>query len=688
MRRSFLLAILTLLTYTPLAVRSATHIVRPDGTGDFPTIQDAINATISGDTILLAPGTFTGTGNKNLDPAGKDLVIASLDRDNLATIHCQLDGRAFHFHSGETERTIIEHIRFWRGYAKRGGAILCENASPTLRENVFELNCAAFGGAVCLDGSETKLIRNYFIDQGNYYVCVIGSYPRRGGVLYAIHSRPTFVGNRLHENKSPYMGIGIVYLLHSEARIVGNTFNRNGWSFADGGGVYADSSDVTIVGNSFIRSYGWLSGAIGLFDCSGVIESNYFSHSSGSLDGGAVYFERSAGRVRFNYIDHCAGGGVDWLRSSGRVSNNIIAYTRDASMIRGVGLDVEGAFPLTEFNTFYENEGSYAATDVYSKGWVELSRCLIVNTTDLENSIWCFGRKGDVWPFASSPGINYWWGTPMAFWFNEVCYNYFLWMDPLLCDPEAGNYFLQPGSPLYEDSLLAGALPVGCGVSDVLSVRKPRGGPIPAKAGARRTVGGFGLTNISDIITRVNYRLWIKGRARLDDNGDPFSLVGTSPVLAPGETWTTPEAAFTLTSSKTGPVKIRFAAAFAPALNLPDTLTVSFHAKHKIPPGQIAKAPGADGVRPLSLDQNAPNPFNPTTRITFHLPGQVFARLAIYNVEGRLVRVLADGVRPEGNHTILWDGTNNRGAPVASGVYVYALRVGATTLTRKLLLLR
>ncbi len=94
------------------------------------------------------------------------------------------------------------------------------------------------------------------------------------------------------------------------------------------------------------------------------------------------------------------------------------------------------------------------------------------------------------------------------------------------------------------------------------------------------------------------------------------------------------------------------------------------------------------GPAALALDQNVPNPFNPSTSITFELPERAVVDLSIYDVEGRFVRTLAHGIESAGSKTCRWDGCDNNGSPVASGVYVYKLRAGKQTLSRKMTLLR
>jgi hypothetical protein len=90
----------------------------------------------------------------------------------------------------------------------------------------------------------------------------------------------------------------------------------------------------------------------------------------------------------------------------------------------------------------------------------------------------------------------------------------------------------------------------------------------------------------------------------------------------------------------------------------------------------------------FALMQNYPNPFNPITQIRFVLPSSGKARLAIYDILGRRVRTLVDGPRPAGEQQVTWDGRDDAGASVASGIYFYRLDANGLTQARKLTLLR
>ncbi len=90
----------------------------------------------------------------------------------------------------------------------------------------------------------------------------------------------------------------------------------------------------------------------------------------------------------------------------------------------------------------------------------------------------------------------------------------------------------------------------------------------------------------------------------------------------------------------------------------------------------------------LFLGQNRPNPFNPSTTIDYYLPGTCRVVLEIYTVKGEPVRRLVDGRRTGGSYTAVWDGNDESGRRMGSGVYFCRLRAGKTVLSRKMILLR
>ena len=89
-----------------------------------------------------------------------------------------------------------------------------------------------------------------------------------------------------------------------------------------------------------------------------------------------------------------------------------------------------------------------------------------------------------------------------------------------------------------------------------------------------------------------------------------------------------------------------------------------------------------------SLGQNYPNPFNPRTTISFTLPKAEAVTLAVFDIEGRLVSTLVDEAASAGENAAQWDGRDELGRSVASGIYFYRLQSGTEVRTRKMVLLK
>ena len=123
--------------------------------GEFGTIQEAIDVAVNCETVLVAPGTYTGAGNKNLDFGGKAITVRSTDPEDPCVvadtvIDCQNSGRGFYFHSNEGPNSVVSGLTITRGYvtgsAATGGGIYCSGSSPTIENCVIRGNRANGSG--------------------------------------------------------------------------------------------------------------------------------------------------------------------------------------------------------------------------------------------------------------------------------------------------------------------------------------------------------------------------------------------------------------------------------------------------------------------------------------------------------------------------------------------------------------
>ncbi len=193
-----------------LPAHATTYTIRPDGTGDFPSIQAAITASVNGDTILLDMGTYYGNGNYEIDFQGKAITVSSLNGDpNTCIVNClgssSLHRRGFVFMNGEGSDSELIGITIENGYWTRGaGAICWDNSSPSFESCVFRNNISydspEGAGAVWCDGSPS------FKD------CVFESnQAKRGGAVFCDYSNSVlFDGCEFRGNSAWYHG-GAIY---------------------------------------------------------------------------------------------------------------------------------------------------------------------------------------------------------------------------------------------------------------------------------------------------------------------------------------------------------------------------------------------------------------------------------------------------------------------------------------------
>jgi hypothetical protein len=106
-----------------------------------------------------------------------------------------------------------------------------------------------------------------------------------------------------------------------------------------------------------------------------------------------------------------------------------------------------------------------------------------------------------------------------------------------------------------------------------------------------------------------------------------------------------------------------------------------------IAPTAVDEVPVEAGLAPV-LSQNDPNPFGPATVIRYHLAATSRIRLGVYNVLGQEIRTLVDGVVPAGDQRVAWDGRDETGNRVSSGVYLYRLEAGSCRTVRKMLMVK
>jgi len=193
----------------------ATFLVKSDRTGDFPTIQDAIDGSASGDMILLADGDFSGPGNRDLDFLSLDITLKSENDDpSQVTIFCQGSEtdphRGFMMTSGQTAATLLQGITITGAWHANGGGLWISGGSPTIANCIFSGNESNNGAGIYIDGGGQPSITDCTFNNN--------SASSAGGGLYFQTSAGTLT-NSTFENNFGYWGGGGVHVSHCDAEI-------------------------------------------------------------------------------------------------------------------------------------------------------------------------------------------------------------------------------------------------------------------------------------------------------------------------------------------------------------------------------------------------------------------------------------------------------------------------------------
>ncbi len=271
----------------------------------YPSIQAAIEAAVDGDTIILAPGTFRGDGNRDIDFRGKAITIRSTnpkDPNIVAATIIDCNGtelenhRGFYFHSGEDENSIVEGLTITNGFNGTGGGILCIASSPIIRNNIItgnKIEYDADGGAGigCWGGASPLIVGNTISDNH----CEPGG--GGGGIRCYGASSPTITDNIIAGN-SASQGGGIC--CYGSPTISNCTFRGN-TATGIGGGILIDGSPIltncTFSGNSADSG-----GAIYNYQCSPILTNCRFIANSAQYSGGAIFNTRGSSPTLRNCI--------------------------------------------------------------------------------------------------------------------------------------------------------------------------------------------------------------------------------------------------------------------------------------------------------------------------------------------------------------------------------------------------
>jgi hypothetical protein len=181
--------------------------------GPKATIQAGINASTDTDTVIVADGTYTGAGNKDLDFGGKAITLQSENGAATCIIDCEDSGRGFYFHSAETSACVVDGFTITNGRtADYGGGICCDFSSPTIINCTISGNTADMPGGGIRCTSSSPSITNCIIADNTVHW-------HGGGIFCHIYSNPLITNCTIIGNTADNYGGGINCYYHSNVAI-------------------------------------------------------------------------------------------------------------------------------------------------------------------------------------------------------------------------------------------------------------------------------------------------------------------------------------------------------------------------------------------------------------------------------------------------------------------------------------
>jgi hypothetical protein len=322
----------------------------------FATIQKAVDAIYinGGYTVIVAPGTYAGSGNRDIDSHGKVVSVRSInpnDPNIVASTIIDCDGTQAEPHRGfylstygvypATMNSIVAGFTIRNGYANEGGGIYCPQSNSKIKNCIIIGNFAAYGGGISCDYKSNPTITN----------CTItGNSAEYGGGLFKCDGPIT---NCTITNNSAKYGGGGLYGCRGPITNCIITDNN------DGGGIYGCDGPITnctITGNSTVGSGG------GIYHCEGPITNCTITGNSAEYNGGGIY-------VCDGPITNCiitgnssVGSGGGLCDCEGPITNCII--TGNSSVGSGGGLsDCYGPITnciITGNSTKYKYGGGFS----------------------------------------------------------------------------------------------------------------------------------------------------------------------------------------------------------------------------------------------------------------------------------------------------------------------------------------
>jgi len=300
---SFSALVVIVILSCPTSSTARTWYINPDGSGDAPTIQAAIDSCTDSDIVELASGTYTSDGNRDVDFFGKQITVRGKTGDAAdCVIDCQgseaENHRGFIFQTGETSESRLESLTITNGYLDSpspypgvcgGGIQVWNGSSPTLENLTLRANRAPSGGGMFIMDSEVNVSDCRFLDN---------QAPWGGGGGISAHnwnpgepiSDCLFQGNSTHQAGGG-LACGSSDLVFRRCQFLENTVDEYGGGFFAYLSTNCEFEDCTFARNSVAEPYGGYGGGLSIWGGSTKLRRCTIVENVTRGWGSGIYFE-------------------------------------------------------------------------------------------------------------------------------------------------------------------------------------------------------------------------------------------------------------------------------------------------------------------------------------------------------------------------------------------------------------
>ena len=395
------------------------------------TIQSGIDASVDGDTVLVAAGTYKGNGNVNIDFKGKQIIVKSESGAKTTIITCSYtpNTRGFSFTNKETNDSVLEGFTIRNGIHIYGGGIYILNASPTIKNCIVEWNRAE------RDGSWTG----------------------QGGGIYAKNSDVVLRGCTISNNRAAFYGGGVFF----EGSDVDDIEQREGFyepsviactiSHNTGSGIHSIEKVRTIIKDSIVSQNSRRGIVAAIHQRGGTFITNcVISQNTG---GGVECNEFSILKIQDSVIKQNTGeiGGGIYGSPSAQIEATNCVIAQNVAQRWGGGIGITSKFGGTTITNctitrnVSEEKGGGVYASLFGAGFTMLNSIVWGNSSNrTHNEIFGSGPRITIRNSDIKDGIKGFVMPPNEKW---LIYEDNIEVDPLFVNPDSGDYSLQPNSP-------------------------------------------------------------------------------------------------------------------------------------------------------------------------------------------------------------------------------------------------